>query len=1135
MHTTSNPARESVQLGTILVDVTSQSRGKYELNVLREQCRKLDVEDVYETYVNRARKNLLISFLAILAFITICYCLLLICFIKFTEDIAVYLGLTALTVVVLVINLWKKVFTQFVWIMNSTTVLAVVLLVAMDMTVPILHLINHYEISVPLYYSFIIYSIYIFIPTSNFIGSFLLGLLVSTSYIALFILITYNLRADGSAFIDSQKIVYESLFMVGINILGLFFRLSRELVIRTTLIDKRNCIEENLLLQAAKTQESVLLLTMIPSQIADKMKEDIKLRVKYSISRKSSVVKETSRLYRKLFIEPHDDVTILYADMVNYTYLTTTLDVRTLVETLHDLFVKFDDAALEFNVLRIQFLGDCYYCVGNVSIPNEEHAIACVKLGLRMISDIRQERRSKNLEIDMRIGVHTGSVLSGVIGAAKWQFDIYSKDVDIANRLESTGQPGRVHVSRETLRNLHDSFEYEAGTEKARHDPLLQKYRIQTYLIQFNKQPSPLVSEQSFNELIVQTQSMTSIMKSVHSFDYVRSKINFEMHKESNDIPVETVQFQRIFFGKSKQLTRFENAETKFRQNFSWLFMCFKNWRWEHNYMIQPDIQLKYSVLVSYVIILFTFTMQAMNETATIYFWVLAGFGNTAMLLLLALVWYKKLWEMTHKSKIHKKPRSKISRWFFRLSRSCERSYIFRICIYFVILTLQLSYTLIQMLDCDRFKIENEQIEILLFQDGMKADLCFNTWAVTECIILNLFINFLFSHITYIIKLVVGVAVLSFYVILMLVMYDFIYERSLSSNSHLYPEYAHVFVLCVSLFVFNIMNRQKELIARVDYYWKRALKKKQDDAKFTNDTISKLISNILPSHIVDIYMGNQLQNKLYYEEYSNVAVMFATILNYDIEVVGMRVLNEIICDFDEVLSFFKGVNKIEKIKVAGWTYMAACGLHTTGTGHRRSTATIDDSSFSLSQKWRKEQWTTELDNKSQIFDYDNEYDRPSTSDAVSSRSVRMLNDEEEPVTNDDVVYVMARFALDLLRAMRFFNKSNIYSNEENAMAGDLRIGIANGPVMAGVVGLYKPHYDIWGNAVNMASRMDSTGIPNQIQVTEKVANTLQRHKINCSYRGKTYVKGRGSIPTYVIDIDEDLNFERFSITDDQII
>ncbi|XP_053967307.1 adenylyl cyclase X E-like [Anastrepha ludens] len=813
------------------------------------------------------------------------------------------------------------------------------------MTVPILHLINHYEISVPLYYSFIIYSIYIFIPTSNFVGSLLLGLLVSTSYIALFILITYNLRADGSAFIDSQKIVYESLFMMGINILGLFFRLSRELAIRTTFINKRNCIEENLLLQAAKTQESVLLLTMIPSQIADKMKEDIKLRVKYSTtSRKSSIVKET-RLYRKLFIEPHDDVTILYADMVNYTYLTTTLDVRTLVETLHDLFVKFDDAALEFNVLRIQFLGDCYYCVGNVSIPNEEHAIACVKLGLRMISDIRQERRSKNLEIDMRIGVHTGSVMSGVIGAAKWQFDIYSKDVDIANRLESTGQPGRVHVSRETLRNLYDSFEFEAGTEQARHDPLLQKYRIQTYLIQFNKHPSPLVSEQSLNELIVQTQSMTS-------------------------------------------------------------------------------------------------------------------------------------------------------------------------------------------LDCDRFKYENEQIEILLFQDGMKADLCFNTWAVTECIILNLFINFLFSHITYIIKLVVGVAVLSFYVILMLVMYDFIYERSLSSNSHLYPEYAHVFVLCVSLFVFNIMNRQKELIVRVDYYWKRALKKKQDDAKFTNDTISKLISNILPSHIVDIYMGNQLQNKLYYEEYSNVAVMFATILNYDIEVVGMRVLNEIICDFDEVLSFFKGVNKIEKIKVAGWTYMAACGLHTTGTGHRRSTATIDDSSFSLSQKWRKEQWTAELNNKNQIFDYDNEYDRPSTSDAAPRRSVRMLNDEEEPVTNDDVVYVMARFALDLLRAMRFFNKSNIYSNEENPMAGDLRIGIATGPVMAGVVGLYKPHYDIWGNAVNMASRMDSTGIPNQIQVTEQIANTLERHKIQCSYRGKTYVKGRGSIPTYVIDIDEDLNFEKFSITDD---
>lgn len=93
--------------------------------------------------------------------------------------------------------------------------------------------------------------------------------------------------------------------------------------------------------------------------------------------------------------------------------------------------------------MRIKFLGDCYYCVSGVPEPNPQHARSCVDLGLRMIRDIREVRAQRNnLNIDMRIGVHSGSIMSGVIGASKWQYDIWSKDVSIANRLETTGVPG---------------------------------------------------------------------------------------------------------------------------------------------------------------------------------------------------------------------------------------------------------------------------------------------------------------------------------------------------------------------------------------------------------------------------------------------------------------------------------------------------------------------------------------------------------------------------------------------------------------------------------------------------------------------------------------------------------------------
>lgn len=185
-----------------------------------------------------------------------------------------------------------------------------------------------------------------------------------------------------------------------------------------------------------------------------------------------------------MYIEHHKIVSVLYADVVNYTQITTQLPVKTLVEVLHELFVKFDQASEEFNVLRIKFLGDCYYCVSGVPEYNPHHAQSCVELGLRMIRDIREVRAQRNkLNIDMRIGIHSGSIMSGVIGACKWQYDIWSKDASIANRLETTGVPGKVHITKQTLDLLDDQYLFEPGTKIAKTDEFLLKNNIETFLI----------------------------------------------------------------------------------------------------------------------------------------------------------------------------------------------------------------------------------------------------------------------------------------------------------------------------------------------------------------------------------------------------------------------------------------------------------------------------------------------------------------------------------------------------------------------------------------------------------------------------------------------------------------------------
>lgn len=153
------------------------------------------------------------------------------------------------------------------------------------------------------------------------------------------------------------------------------------------------------------------------------------------------------------------------------------------------------------------------------------------------------------------------------------------------------------------------------------------------------------------------------------------------------------------------------------------------------------------------------------------------------------------------------------------------------------------------------------------------------------------------------------------------------------------------------------------------YSWKKQLLKKQVEAEFTKDTIKVLIQNILPAHVgllniiilfkiqqrisilAEIYLSRQIKNELYYEEYDNVAIMFATITNFDTpcdidqldwEKNILSILNRIICDFDEALIAHAGVVKIEKIKVAGWTYMVACGLD---PGRADSTSSILNSRF----------------------------------------------------------------------------------------------------------------------------------------------------------------------------------------------
>ncbi|KAM3968233.1 adenylyl cyclase 13E [Aphomia sociella] len=170
-------------------------------------------------------------------------------------------------------------------------------------------------------------------------------------------------------------------------------------------------------------------------------------------------------LFRPFNMSSMDNVSILFADIVGFTKMSSNKGAEELVNILNDLFEKFDELCQNHGCEKISTLGDCYYCVSGCPEPRPDHATCCVEMGLGMIEAIQEFDRERGEGINMRVGVHTGTVLCGIVGTRRFKFDVWSNDVTFANKMESTGRPGRVHISEETAKFLGGSYILEEGEE----------------------------------------------------------------------------------------------------------------------------------------------------------------------------------------------------------------------------------------------------------------------------------------------------------------------------------------------------------------------------------------------------------------------------------------------------------------------------------------------------------------------------------------------------------------------------------------------------------------------------------------------------------------------------------------------
>lgn len=199
---------------------------------------------------------------------------------------------------------------------------------------------------------------------------------------------------------------------------------------------QRKQAEESLRLQQKQTER--LLLNILPKPIAERLQKE-----------------------QKLIADHFDEVSVLFADLVGFTEFSAHKTPTQLVEILNGIFCEFDRLSESHGLEKIKTIGDAYMVVGGLPTARGDHAQAIALLALEMQSALTQFNLKIGESFQLRIGIHSGSVVAGIIGISKFSYDLWGDTVNVASRMESNGMPGKIQVTGATYERLKEQFIFE--------------------------------------------------------------------------------------------------------------------------------------------------------------------------------------------------------------------------------------------------------------------------------------------------------------------------------------------------------------------------------------------------------------------------------------------------------------------------------------------------------------------------------------------------------------------------------------------------------------------------------------------------------------------------------------------------